>query len=237
MPEQNSPPLPDTDALVEQHRSYVRALAVEIKQSVPAAIDLDDLVAYGQLGLLEAAGRFDPRRGVAFTTFSYYRIKGAIYDGLRAMGYFSRSARANQTARFAAHADSLLQSAADDEGSRAEATANVEDDIASVQTLIDGLIPAYLLSLGSDEVPDVADPNATSAARIEHADMVRLVLELKTELPADEQELLDLIYFKHVSMTDVATRFSISKSWVSRLHARAIKHLRERLEERGVIRP
>ena len=62
------------------------------------------------------------------------------------------------------------------------------------------------------------------------------MLDLKTELPADEQELLDLIYFKYVSMTDVATRLGISKSWVSRLHARAIKHLRELLEERGVLR-
>lgn len=237
MSDPSSSTLLDADALVEQHRSYVRALAVEIKQTLPPTIDLEDLVAYGHVGLIEAAHRFDPRRGVAFTTFSYYRIKGAIYDGLREMGYFSRGARAAQAARFAANADALLQSAADDEGSRADAGATVEDEIATVQTLIDGLIPAFLLSLGSDDVPDIADPHATSAAGIEQADMVRLVLRLKDELPEDEQELLDLIYFKYVSMTDVAARLGISKSWVSRLHARAIKHLRERLEERGVLRP
>lgn len=237
MSEQSPPPLLDADALAEQHRSYVRALAVEIKQTLPPNIDLEDLIAYGQVGLLEAARRFDPRRGVAFTTFSYYRIKGAIYDGLREMGYFSRGARAHQAARFAAHADALLQSAADDEGARAETTGSIPDDIAAVQSLIDGLIPAYLLSLGSDQVPDVADPNATAAEQIERADVVGLVLRLVTELPDDEQQLLDLIYFKHVSMTDVAARLGISKSWVSRLHARAIKHLRGRLEQRGVLHP
>lgn len=221
------------DALIEQHHGYARALAVEIMQQLPLLADLDELVAYGHVGLVEAAERYDPRRGVAFTTYAYYRIRGAIYDGLRQMGHLSRGAQARL--RFAANANDLLQSAADDAAAHAEVSGSLDDDIAAVQSLVEELIPAYLLSLSSDTVPDVADPNATSISDIEQSELIRFVREIKAELPADEQQLLDAIYYQHIPAKDVAASLGISKSWISRLHARAIKHLRERLEERGVI--
>jgi DNA-directed RNA polymerase specialized sigma subunit len=34
------------------------------------------------VGLAEAARQFDPSRGGQFTTYAYYRIRGAILDGL-----------------------------------------------------------------------------------------------------------------------------------------------------------
>jgi len=43
-----------------------------------------ELVQVGWLGLLEAGRRFDPARGVKFSTFATYRIRGAILDYLRA---------------------------------------------------------------------------------------------------------------------------------------------------------
>ena len=91
----------------------MRALAIKVLQTLPSAVDLNDLIAYGDIGLVEAAERYDPRRGVAFATFAHYRIKGAIYDGLREMGYYSRSA--NVRLRWTTHVNDLLGSAADDE--------------------------------------------------------------------------------------------------------------------------
>jgi len=68
----------DTDraGLVEQHRSYVRVLAVEVAKGLPPHIEFDELIACGNLGLVEAAERYEPRYGVTFQTFAYYRIKG-----------------------------------------------------------------------------------------------------------------------------------------------------------------
>ena len=69
-------------------------------------IDFDDLVEYGVIGLLEAADRFDPSIGANFMTFAYYRIRGAIYDGLRGMGWMSRTEYAK--ARFEERANEYL---------------------------------------------------------------------------------------------------------------------------------
>ncbi|HVF56633.1 MAG TPA: sigma-70 family RNA polymerase sigma factor [Pyrinomonadaceae bacterium] len=236
MPDQISPTpaIVDRDALIEQHRSYVRALAIKVLQTLPSAVELNDLIAYGDIGLVEAADRYDPRRGVGFPTFAHYRIKGAIYDGLREMGYYSRSA--NVRLRWTTQANDLLRSAADDEQASAEsAAASVDDEIASTQSLIDTLIPVYLLSLGSDAVPELVDYNALSMEKIEQRELIGIVLRVLSELSEDEQQLVDALYFKHVSMTELAARMGITKSWISRLHARAIKHLRESLRDRGIL--
>jgi RNA polymerase sigma factor FliA len=225
----------DRDALIEQHRSYARALAIKVMRTLPPAVELSDLVAYGEVGLVEAAERFDPRRGVAFSTFAHYRIKGAIYDGLREMGYFSR--QGGIRVRWVANAGDVVQSALDDavSDSPTGAAPSVDDEIAAAQSLIDALIPVYLLSLGSDTVPEVVDQHALSMEQIEQRELVRLVMDTLRELSGDEQELINALYFKHVSMTELAARQGITKSWISRLHTRAIKHLRDLLRERGVL--
>jgi RNA polymerase sigma factor for flagellar operon FliA len=81
----------DVNQLVEKHLSLVQAIARKVKKTLNASIEVDDLIGYGSKGLVEAAERFDARHGVAFTTFAYYRIRGAMYDGLRAMGWYSRA--------------------------------------------------------------------------------------------------------------------------------------------------
>lgn len=234
MQEQPISSVVDRDELIEQHRSYVRALAVKIMRTLPRQIDLNELVAYGNIGLIEAAERYDPRRGVSFPTFSHYRIKGAIYDGLREMGVYSRSSHSG--GRFTAHATDLLQSAADDEQTMPESSAaSLDDEIDSTQSLINALIPVYLLSLESDSVPEMVDANALSTEKIEERELISFVMKLATELTEDEQQLIHSLYFKHLSMTSLAAQMGVTKSWISRLHARAIQHLRDRMIERGII--
>lgn len=228
------PSLADRDQLIEQHRSYVRALAIKVMQTLVARVDLQELIAYGNVGLIEAAERFDPRRGVAFSTFSHYRIKGAIYDGLREMGVLSRSS--SPRSRWSANANDLLQSAADDEQTQAGADApSVDDEITTAQMIIDTLIPAYLLSLESDAIPEVVDQNALSREQIEERELIGFVLELLKGLSEDEQRLINELYFKHRSMTSLAAEMGVTKSWVSRLHARAVGRLRELMRERGLL--
>jgi RNA polymerase sigma factor (sigma-70 family) len=115
------------------------------------------------------------------------------------------------------------------------AALSVDDEIATAQTLIDALIPAYLLSLDSDAMPELVDQHALSMEDIEERELVGFVLTLVRELSADEQQLLDAIYFKHHSMTDIAASLGVSKSWISRLHSRAIQHLRDMMQERGLL--
>jgi RNA polymerase sigma factor (sigma-70 family) len=75
----------ERDNSVLAHVPLVRSIASRLRRRVPQ-LDADDLVSAGMIGLLEAVDRFDDERGVAFGTFAYPRIKGAILDEARKHG-------------------------------------------------------------------------------------------------------------------------------------------------------
>lgn len=76
----------DVHALVEQFMPYANKLAHERKKSLPRFIDFEEIQSAAYLGLVEAANRYCPERGVDFRTFSFPRIRGAITDYLRSLG-------------------------------------------------------------------------------------------------------------------------------------------------------
>lgn len=224
--------LPDKDELVERYKPLVNSIVGRILRSLPVHVEFQEAVSYGMIGLLEAAERFDPRRRVSFVTFSYYRIRGSVFDGLREMGILTRTPNDNWVRREAALND-LVQTALDDETERSGGS--VDDEISGVVKYVDSLIPAYLLSLSAENAPDIADERETPGVEIEFREMVDLVKEAVQGLPEKERDILEALYFKHVTTTDLAVQMGVNKSWVSRLHSKAIQRLRQRLTMKGVV--
>ena len=77
---------------ITQHEKMVHGLANRLRRELSLRGDLDDLIAFGFGGLLEARHRFDPGRGVRFQTFAYHRVRGAMLDGVRKMSQLPRRA-------------------------------------------------------------------------------------------------------------------------------------------------
>src|SRR3984893_4707873 len=88
--EQAMPARADVTKLVEANLPYAHAIAAEVIRKLPFDQERKDIQGWAELGLVEAANSFDRTRGVQFTTFAYYRIKGAIYDGVRKMGWYPK---------------------------------------------------------------------------------------------------------------------------------------------------
>ncbi len=81
------------DERVMMHLHLAKAIARRIRSGpIGKGVELEDLVAYGVIGLLEAASRFDASRGVPFAGFAGRRIHGAIVDGIRLHHWFGRDA-------------------------------------------------------------------------------------------------------------------------------------------------
>ena len=72
-----------THEIIEQNMDFATRLAYRRKRALPSFIDAEALQSAAYLGLVEAASRYDPERGVLFTAFAYRRILGAIDDYLR----------------------------------------------------------------------------------------------------------------------------------------------------------
>ncbi len=82
-----------TEHLIMSHLWLVRVVAKKVLDRLPSHVELNDLTGDGMLGLITAARRYDPTRGVAFPLYAKHRIRGAIVDGLRRTDHLSRDSR------------------------------------------------------------------------------------------------------------------------------------------------
>jgi len=216
--------------LVEGHLAFVRSIAAKVKEQLPKEIEFEDLVGYGTQGLIEAADRYDPAHGTAFSTFSYYRIRGAIYDGLRGMGWLPRGEYARLRADERANA--LLQNVGDREGGEGEGS--LEDDVRAIADALGGIATVFVLALES--LPnEPADDRPRAEELVEEEQQRSVVREALASLPEKERRLLELYYFEERSLLEAGAALGLSKSWSSRLHARAVTLLKEALERGGAL--
>src|SRR3979411_2088444 len=80
------------DDLVVRYAPLVKYVIGRMAISLPAAMDSDDVLSAGTIGLLHAIDRFDPEQGVRFETYALQRIRGAIIDTIRSLSPLSRGA-------------------------------------------------------------------------------------------------------------------------------------------------
>jgi RNA polymerase sigma factor for flagellar operon FliA len=220
----------EVNQLVEKHLSLVQAIARKVKKTLNASIELDDLVGYGAKGLVEAAERFDARHGVAFTTFAYYRIRGAMYDGLRVMGWYSRADHARYRAEERANEylrnRSDREGAAQAQGGTAGGAADQAATLAEVNEILSSVATVHITSLeAASSVADESLPSPDLAV-----DSHRMSLRVRAAvaaLPDKERRLMELYYFADKNLEEAGAELGLSKSWACRLHARAVDLLRD----------
>lgn len=176
----------------KDHLGYIRAQASNIQKAsrIPAEVaTFDDLVGYGTIGYLEALKSYDGRDNVVFFTFAHYRIRGAIFDGLRLIGWVPRALYAKEAVHVVVsdpHGPLMLQ---------------------------------YLDAKGNAEDRRLEE--------LEFNKMTRTMHRAIRRLPRQEREIIRRYYFGDASLNEVGNGLGLSKSWTSRLHARAMKKLRE----------
>jgi RNA polymerase sigma factor for flagellar operon FliA len=224
----------DRQKLVDANVPFVRSIAGKIREQLPREIEFDDLYNYGMQGLLEAAERYDRRHGVTFQTFAYYRVRGAMFDGLRNMGWLPRHeyARLRFEERAAAYLSNLTDREAGSAGAEAAAVVNVEDEVRQVAEALGGVAAIFVTTMeGQKEKGDVATGmTPTPQVEMEKQERDVAVEAALKELPDKERRLLQLYYFEDRPLEEVGKIMGLSKSWSSRLHARAVELLKDALK-------
>jgi len=215
---------PDTASLIDEGRALVRSLAIRIYRNLPVRVDLEDLIAYGELGLAEAARDFDAEHGAQFSTYSYYRIRGAIYDGLAKMTWTSRARY--RRLRYDRMAGDVLESEREaGEGHPQSVEENkrwfgrVTERLAMVFMVCDG-------DGGGDSFINAAvDPGEEVSARMMHREAGEKLRAMVERLPESEKRFIQYVYFEGLSLQEAGIRLGYSKSWASRLHAKILERL------------
>lgn len=209
--------------LVNEYSDYVIKIAKQVKRNLHSSVDTQDLIGYGMTGLLEAAKRFNPDLGVSFSTFSYYRIRGAIYDGLRKMGSLNRTEY--KRLLLEKRTNDFLQT--DKTKIRYDDKAiSYTDELSCISKKIKCVASIYLTSLSAVDYFDVKDDSIEETdEKLSRLQLYEKIQKAIFSLPKIDQEIIKFYYFEELSLEEVGQKMGLSKSWTSRKHAKAIEKL------------
>ena len=222
------------DQLVEMHLPLVEHLARRFRNR---GEPLDDLIQVGTIGLIKSVDRFDPERGVEFSTYATPTIVGELKRHFRDRGWAIRVPRRLQELRLS------LASATGDltqELGRSPTVAELSRKLGVREDqVLEGLESANAYSTlsldapdqGQDDAPAVVDSLGSEDEALEGVEYREALRPLLSQLPEREKRILLLRFFGGMTQSQIATEVGISQMHVSRLLARTLAQLRERLLE------
>jgi RNA polymerase sigma factor for flagellar operon FliA len=201
------------------------------RRLVRASVTLDDLRSFGGEGLLQAARTFDESRGVPFRRWANLRIRGAMIDGVRQFGSLPR--RIYRELGAALDADRLQEAYDEDDTARPAASPAAAD--ARLTTYLAGLATAMAMGTLTTHGPEgdggPAGDIPTPEDLVERAELGRQLRAIVERLPDAERALVERHYFGDETLDRAAASLGLSKSWGSRLHARAIDTIARELKK------
>jgi RNA polymerase sigma factor FliA len=207
----------------------VERIATQVSRALGFKVDRDDLLAYGREGLLEAARRFDPSRGIPFRGYASYRVRGAMFDGVRQSTsptrWLQQKLAALEAARQTSEGEADFVFAEGGRRDDAAKEAALDEHLAAVATAASLGFVSEARRVGRDVVSN--EPTAEEA--FAQAELLQVVSAAIEDLFDDEREIVRRYYFEGQRMDDIAAALSMHKSWVSRIHTRAIARLTKRL--------
>lgn len=223
--------------LVEDHLPLVNFLVERMLTQVPSSMTRDDLASAAMMGLLDAANRFDPTRGILFKTFAEHRMRGAMLDEARRTDWFSRSLREKQTrlTRTLEELEQQLGRSADEDEIAAAMGLELEDYrslLAEVSHLgcvsLHQTIDEY--EEGRSFIDNLPDPNAlTPQDHVERKQLTRELAEHLERLSEKERLVISLYYYEELTQKEIAEVLSLTEGRVSQLHSQALHKLKARM--------
>ena len=225
----------DRDALVLDHVPLLRHIVGRMSQDLPRGLDRDDLFGFGMLGLLAAADSWDASRGLAFSTYAYPRIRGAILDELRRMDFLPRGRREKVR--------ELERVVAERRG--ADGTPPTPEEIADAMGIEVDDVDEILMSAKSASETSLDDGAGEELGALlddprgddpvgsaEWSELRDVLAKEIAELPEQERTVITLYYAEELLLREISGMLGVTESRVSQIHTRALYRLNRALTAR-----
>ncbi|MDI1445202.1 sigma-70 family RNA polymerase sigma factor [Polyangium sp. 6x1] len=212
--------------LIEACLSYVMTIAREYERW---GAPLEDLVQQGNIGLLQAADRFDPSRGTRLATFANYWIRAEIRD------YVTRNYRIVRlgTSKAERRAVRFFRRAfVNDATTLAAQTGLSEQRAHELLPLLAGPDAPLDTSAHNDGPADSAlSPEAEVCRADERARLTRAVKTAFSELSPREQHVLErrIMSDEPATLAELGAAFGVSKERVRQVEEKAKQRMRGHL--------
>ena len=224
------------DALIIRYTRIVKYIAGRMAIHVPSNVEMNDLVGWGILGLLDAVEKFDHRQEIKFSTYASIRVRGAIIDQIRSLDWAPRSLR-TMARRVGSARDKLRHELGHDPSIEEIAQElnvspeQVEDTLSQVQTAQILSLDDYLPNEEGQESRKVDVTSSASVATPEQAAVTKerqdRLVQAILQLPDQMQKVLNLYYFEELTLKEIGVVLEVSESRICQIHTAAMKQLRK----------
>jgi len=215
------------------YRPVIAQIAYQVASGLPPAVDMNDLISDGTIGLIKAIGTYDPGRKVQFSSYAEGRIRGAILDGLRGLDWMPRSLRRTLRAMETARSDisqdhgraPTMEEIAEEMDLSLEDLHDLMAVVAPGSTPRSGGFPGPTPPLSPDDIPGQTgeDPQSTLLQAEMNSGLVRSL----ASLPERDRTVLTLYYFGEMNLKEIGAYLGVSESRICQIHGRAMIRLRK----------
>ena len=232
----------DRQKLLVDMLPLVKRIAFKIREHLPAHVEMDELIANGVLGLVDAIAKFDARKRVKLESYARHRIRGGILDGLRNADPASRDLRrkTRKIQRISRELEVKLGRTVKDE----EIATALGMDLAQWHRTLNEIQPVCsdggvrTLSAGPTDMPvsrriepalledNGPDPFDLCYRREQRKILARALSRLRKR----EQQIITLYYERELTMKQIGERMRVDASRVSQLHSAALVRLKANVD-------
>lgn len=225
--------------LVEHYLKLVRYTADRLHARLPSEVMVEDLQSSGIFGLMDAIDAFDLDRGVKFETYCTQRIRGAIFDELRAMDWVPRLVRSRTAKMERARKD--LQMSNGRPATEEEVTEHLDVSQGEFAKIKRDSRPVGMVSLNrkcyeTDSSRDVTEMDVvrdrrqeSPVSKLQRDDLKYL---LTRGLSRAERLIVILYYYEEMTMKEIGITLDLSESRVSQMHSSILARLKAQMQHR-----
>lgn len=215
--------------LIEAHLGLAEYLARRFNNR---GEPLDDLVQVASTGLIKAVDRFEPERGLEFSTYATHTIVGELKRHFRDKGWAVRVPRRMQELHL--RLSSLVSSLNQELGRSPTVPEIAKAAGVSDEEVLEAMEAGQAYRFTSLDAPSPGEDTGSLATSLGEEDESMVDVEhrvslspLIAKLPARQRTILHLRFFEGMTQSEIATSLGISQMHVSRLLARSLAQLRQ----------
>jgi len=224
---------------IKTHLHLVEFIVDKMVPFVPSFLTRDDLVGAAMNGLIEAANRFDPGKEVLFKTFAEHRMRGAIFDEVRKMDWFSRSLREKQSqlTKVLSHLEKKLGRSPEEE----EIAEAMNLSLNNYRRLLSEVGHLGFVSLnetlsnsqeGQTFLDALEDTEAVNPQEyLEYEEMTQILASQLEKLSEKERLVVSLFYYEDITQKEIAEVMGLTEGRISQLHSQAIHKLKIKMQQ------